>query len=149
MTVAVSAEDFFSLTPDRVLDAVESLGVRCTGLCLALNSLENRVYEIEREDRSRVVAKFYRPGRWSPDAVADEHTFLADLVAAEVPVAAPLALPDGSTAQRVRGTEILCALFPRVGGRAPEEFTDDQLRPSGCCSRGCTTSARRARRRTA
>ncbi len=127
----MSTEDFFSLTPDRVLDAVEALGVRCTGLCYPLNSLENRVYEIEREDRSRVVAKFYRPGRWSLDAVLDEHEFLRDLAAAEIPVAAALALPDGSTVRRVEGTTILCALFPRVGGRVPDECSDDQLRRLG------------------
>lgn len=127
----MSTEDFFSLTPDRVLSAVEALGVRCTGLCYPLNSLENRVYEIEREDRSRVVAKFYRPGRWSVDAVLDEHTFLADLAAAEIPVAAPIALPDGATARYVEGTSILCALFPRVGGRVPDECTEEQLRRLG------------------
>jgi Ser/Thr protein kinase RdoA (MazF antagonist)/predicted GNAT family N-acyltransferase len=127
----VSTDDFFALTPERVLSAVESLGVRCTGMCYPLNSLENRVYEIEREDRSRVVAKFYRPGRWSPEAVRDEHQFLADLVASEIPVAAPIAFRDGSTAQTVAGTEILCALFPRVGGRVPDECTDEQLRRLG------------------
>ena len=75
----VTATDFFALTPDRVLSAVDAIGVRCAGLCYPLNSLENRVYELELEDRTRVVAKFYRPGRWSDEAIADEHTFLADL----------------------------------------------------------------------
>ncbi len=127
----VTATDFFALTPDRVLSAVDAIGVRCAGLCYPLNSLENRVYELELEDRTRVVAKFYRPGRWSDEAVADEHTFLADLAAAEIPVAAPLAFPDGTTARRDPETGILCALFPRVGGRAPEEFTDEQLERLG------------------
>ncbi|MFO0652486.1 MAG: serine/threonine protein kinase [Polyangiales bacterium] len=141
----MSTEDFFSLTPDRVLSAVEALGVRCTGLCYPLNSLENRVYEIEREDRSRVVAKFYRPGRWSVDAVRDEHTFLADLAAAEIPVAAPIALPDGATARYVEGTSILCALFPRVGGRVPDECTEEQLRRlGGLLARIHTVGASRA-----
>jgi Ser/Thr protein kinase RdoA (MazF antagonist)/predicted GNAT family N-acyltransferase len=123
--------DFFSLTPDRVMAAVEALvGQRAT-LCYPLNSLENRVYEVELEDRTRRVAKFYRPGRWSDAQVAEEHTFLADLVAAEIPAVAPLPYPDGSTARRDPETGILCALFPRVGGRAPEEFTDAQLERLG------------------
>jgi len=55
---------FFSLTPDRVLDAVEVGGLRCTGRCLPLRAFENRVYEVELEDERRLVVKFYRPGRW-------------------------------------------------------------------------------------
>lgn len=118
---------FFSLTPDRVLDAVEAGGTRVTGLCYPLNSLENRVYELEREDRSRIVAKFYRPLRWSREAILEEHRFLAELIEAEIPVCAPLAFPDGSTLKEVPHTPIWYALFPRVGGRAPEELSDEQL----------------------
>ena len=66
-------DTFFSLTPDRVLAAVEESGSETTGLCYALNSLENRVYEVELEDRSRLVAKFYRPGRWSRETILAEH----------------------------------------------------------------------------
>jgi len=124
-------EQFFSLTPDRVLDAVEAGGTPVTGLCYPLNSLENRVYELEREDRTRVVAKFYRPGRWSQDAILDEHRFLLELIDAEVPVCPPLPFPDGETLRQVSGTGIWYALFPRVGGRAPEEFDPDQLRRLG------------------
>lgn len=125
----MTSESFFALTPDRVLAAAEAGGVACTGLCYPLNSLENRVYEIEREDRSRVVAKFYRPGRWSLDAVRDEHRFLRELSDNEVPVAAPLPFPDGDTVREVEG--IRYAVFPRVGGRAPDELSDDQLRRLG------------------
>src|SRR2546430_17234020 len=80
---------FFALTPDRVLDAVEVGGLRCTGRCLPLRAFENRVYEVELEDERRLVVKFYRPGRWSRETILDEHAFLADLAAAEVPAVAP------------------------------------------------------------
>src|SRR5205807_9141791 len=78
-------EQFFALTPDRILDAVEFGGRRATGYALALNSLENRVYEVALEDETRIVAKFYRPGRWSKQAILDEHAFLAELHEAEIP----------------------------------------------------------------
>lgn len=128
---ARSKAQFFSLTPDRVLDAVELAGLRVTGMCYPLNSLENRVYEIEREDRSRVVAKFYRPGRWSEATILEEHTFLQELADAEIPVCPPLRFRDGYTLKKVGGTPIWYALFPKVGGRAPEEFSEDQLRRLG------------------
>src|SRR5690242_391048 len=86
MVAAVSGEpavSFFSLTPERVLDAVEVGGLRSTGRCLPLLAFENRVYEVELDDERRVVVKFYRPDRWSRETILDEHAFLADLVAAE------------------------------------------------------------------
>src|SRR2546429_7480271 len=83
---------FFSLPPDRVLAAVEVGGLRCTGRCLPLRAFENRVYEVELEDERRLVVKFYRPGRWSRETILDEHAFLSDLAAAQVPAAAPLDL---------------------------------------------------------
>src|SRR3989442_9893294 len=89
------AASFFALTPDRVLDAVEVGGLRCTGRCLPLRAFENRVYEVELEDERRLVIKFYRPGRWSRETILDEHAFLADLVAAEVPAVAPIDLGNG------------------------------------------------------
>jgi Ser/Thr protein kinase RdoA (MazF antagonist) len=113
--------DFFSLTPERVLDAVEQSGHGTTGLCYALNSLENRVYEVELEGGRRLVAKFYRPGRWSREAILDEHTLLAALVEAEIPVCAPDPFPDGSTLKSTP-EGILFTLFPRVGGRSPDEL---------------------------
>src|SRR4029434_6555936 len=75
---------FHTLTPDRVLDAVEVGGLRCTGRCLPLRAFENRVYEVELEDERRLVVKFYRPGRWARETILDEHACLADLSAAEV-----------------------------------------------------------------
>ena len=113
---------FLELTPDRVLAAVEAAGLRCTGLCWPLNSFENRVYEVELEDGTRLVAKFYRPGRWTAEQVAEEHTLLQALAAEEVPVPPLLAVPDGSTLQEIDG--IHYAVWERSGGRAPDELDE-------------------------
>lgn len=131
---------FFQLTPEKVLDAVEALGVRCTGRVLALNSLENRVYEVEldidlpadagRWDAYRVV-KFYRPGRWSREQILEEHTFLNECAEAELPVVPPLTFPNGSTLQEVPGAGIMYAVFPKVGGRILDEMSEDELRQIG------------------
>src|SRR5512137_904266 len=89
---------FRELTPDAVIALVErALGVRCTNLFRPLNSYINRVYELEREDGVGLVAKFYRPGRWSLEALLDEQDFMRELAADEVPVIAPLPLLDGGT----------------------------------------------------
>src|SRR5512142_1384988 len=120
---------FLELTPDRVLDAVETAGVRATGRVLQLNSLENRVYDVELDDGVRWVTKFYRPGRWSRGAILDEHGFLAELREAEIPAVAPLDLGGGETLREVEG--IYWAAFPRVPGRAPEELGDAELRQVG------------------
>jgi len=128
---------FYDLTPDRILSAVEAAGVRCTGRCLPLNSMENRVYEVEIEvadetsirspaDRFRVV-KFYRPGRWSRVQLEEEHRFLLDLEAAEIPVVAPLRFDDGETLRSMPGIDIFYAVFPKMGGRNPDELSGEQL----------------------
>jgi Ser/Thr protein kinase RdoA (MazF antagonist) len=122
-------EFFFRLTPDRVLEAVEAAGHLPTGHCFALNALENRVYDVRVEGDRHLVAKFYRPGRWSREAVLDEHRLLAALRAEEIPVCAPLAFPDGETLHQVEG--IHYALWPRTGGRAPDELGDDQVQVLG------------------
>ena len=108
---------FAVLTPDFVLDAIESVGLRPDGRQLALNSYENRVYQIGVEDGPMVVAKFYRPGRWSDAAILEEHGFTAELAEREIPVAVPL-LIDGRTLHRHGGLRF--ALLPRLSGRAPE-----------------------------
>src|SRR5438093_11213450 len=92
---------FVSLTPDRVLDAVEVGWLRCTGRCLPLRAFENRVYEVELEDEQRLVVKFYRPGRWSRETILDEHRFLTDLAEAEVPAVAPTDLGTGNTLSEI------------------------------------------------
>lgn len=116
---------FFALTPHKVLEAVEKAGYACNPLCYPLNSFENRVYEVELEDRTRIVAKFYRPGRWSTAQILEEHQFLRDLEEAEVPVCPPLKLPNGGTLDEIDGTAY--CLFPRKGGRAPDEPDDELL----------------------
>ncbi|HEX9820221.1 MAG TPA: serine/threonine protein kinase [Methylomirabilota bacterium] len=120
---------FFALTPDRVLDAVEVGGLRSTGRCLPLRAFENRVYEVELEDESRLVLKFYRPGRWSRETILDEHRFLLDLAAAEVPAVAPLDLGNGQTLNEVEG--IYYAAFPRVRGRTLDELDAENRRRIG------------------
>lgn len=125
MTADAPTDLFFSLTPHKVLEAVEAAGIPCNPVCYPLSSFENRVYEVEREDRSRVVAKFYRPGRWTEAQILEEHAFLAELVEAEIPVCAPLPFPDGGTLARIEG--IFYCVFARAGGRAPDELDDALL----------------------
>jgi Ser/Thr protein kinase RdoA (MazF antagonist) len=123
------SEFFFDLSPERVLQAVEAGGFRPTGHCFALNALENRVYDVRVDDDRHVVAKFYRPGRWSRDTILEEHRLLAALEAAEIPVCTPLTFADGETLHRVEG--IWYAVWPRTGGRSPDELSDDQVRVLG------------------
>lgn len=114
---------FFSLTPDVVLAAVETAGLLTNPVCYTLNSFENRVYEIELEDRSRIVAKFYRPGRWSKTQIEQEHRFLDDLEADEIPVCGVRRFPDGETVHTTPDGIHYC-IFERKGGRAPDELSD-------------------------
>lgn len=107
-----------TLSPDTVLDAVESAGWRPSGSLLALNSYENRVYQIGLEEGGFLVAKFYRPGRWSDEAIREEHAFTLELAAREIPVVAPLASSGEETLLHHAGFRF--ALFPRQGGRSPE-----------------------------
>lgn len=117
--------DFHQLGPDKVLTLVEkALGVRCNNLFRPLNSYINRVFEVEKVDGTRLVVKFYRPGRWPKEAVLDEHQFLLDLATHEIPVIAPLVLQEGSTLAESNG--LLYGIFPKCGGRSVDEFTDDQ-----------------------
>ena len=108
---------YADLTPDRVLDALDAVGVHGDGRLLALNSFENRVYQVWLDEAAPVVAKFYRPGRWSDDAILEEHAFARELADAEIPVVAPLQVND-ATLHHAAGHRF--ALFPRQGGRAPE-----------------------------
>lgn len=117
MTASDSAQAYQRLQPTQILDAVESQGFLCDGRLLALNSFENRVYQVGLEDHEPVIAKFYRPGRWSDAAIQEEHDFSAELVDAEVAVVAPLRNGTGQTL--CRHGPFRFALFPRVGGRAP------------------------------
>ncbi|MGH8665346.1 MAG: serine/threonine protein kinase [Burkholderiales bacterium] len=116
---------FATLTPDRIMDCVEAAGQRCDGRLAALNSFENRVYQVGVEDAAPVIVKFYRPGRWSDAAIGEEHAYCIELAAAEVPVVAPMVLPDGGTLAHVSGFRF--ALYPKRAGRAPELDDDDTL----------------------
>ena len=108
---------FASLTPERMLAALEAVGLRPDGRLLALNSYENRVYQFGMEEGAPVVAKFYRPGRWADEAILEEHAFVAELAGRELPVVAPLAMA-GNTLHKVE--DMRFAVYPRRGGRAPE-----------------------------
>jgi Ser/Thr protein kinase RdoA (MazF antagonist) len=107
---------FAGLTPDVVLDAAASLGFEGDGRLFALNSYENRVYQMGRTEGA-LVLKFYRPARWSDAQIAEEHAFTEELADAEMAVAAPLRV-DGETLFRFR--EFRFAVFPWLRGRAPE-----------------------------
>ncbi len=112
-----NAHPYESLTPDVVLDALATLGLHGDGRLTALNSYENRVYQVYLEDRGAVVVKFYRPDRWSEAEILEEHGFALELAAAEVPAVPPLAV-DGATLHRHGGFAF--SVSPYRGGRAPE-----------------------------
>lgn len=114
---ATPSHAFHGLGPDTVLDALENLGLYGDGRLLALNSYENRVYQVGIEQSSPLVVKFYRPQRWSDAAILEEHEFVASLRATDIPVVAPLRI-HGSTLHHHLGYRL--AVFPRQGGRAPE-----------------------------
>ncbi len=125
---ASDAHAYQALTPDLVLDALDSVGLRGDGRLLALSSYENRVYQIALEQpleindaqagpQTAVVAKFYRPGRWSDAQILEEHTFAAELMAAEVPMVGPLVL-YGATLHHFG--DFAFSVSPRRGGRQPE-----------------------------
>jgi Ser/Thr protein kinase RdoA (MazF antagonist) len=116
---------FADLSPDTVLDALDSVGYHGDGRLLALNSYENRVYQIGMDQGPPLVAKFYRPQRWSDAAILEEHAFVAELIAREMPVVGALANAEGSTLQVFNGYRF--SVFPRHGGRAPELDTPGTL----------------------
>jgi Ser/Thr protein kinase RdoA (MazF antagonist) len=116
---------FEGLTPDRILNLLESAGLACDGRLLALNSYENRVYQVGLEDAEPCIVKFYRPGRWSDAAILEEHRFVLQLAAREIPAVPPQVFPGQGTllhADRER-----FSVFPRRGGHAPELDDPDTL----------------------
>ena len=119
---------FAGLDAERILAALEAVDVACDGRVLALNSYENRVFRVGVEDGPPVVAKFYRPGRWSDAAIREEHAFAEELRAADLSVVAPLRL-DGETLHFDDGLRF--AVFPLQGGHAPEPGDRDTLRQIG------------------
>jgi Ser/Thr protein kinase RdoA (MazF antagonist) len=130
---------FHLLTPDHVLHAVEAFGKRLTGRVMALNSLENRVYDVELATTldfgtgfspTNVILKFYRPGRWSEAQILEEHRFLTTLTEFEVPVVPPIEFA-GSTLHLHAETNLFFALFPKVQGRLKDELLKDELEQAG------------------
>lgn len=121
---------FADVTPDRVLAAADLTGVRATGRSAALGALENRVYDVEREDGSHVIVKFYRPGRHSTEAIHDEHRLLAALEEAELPVVPPLPLAGQGTLHDF-GDGHRVAVFPKAPGRSPDELSLDDYERIG------------------
>jgi Ser/Thr protein kinase RdoA (MazF antagonist) len=125
---ASNAHPYEALTPDVVMDALASIGLHGDGRLMPLGSYENRVYQLWLEDAyegwSAVVAKFYRPGRWSDVQIHEEHAFAAELVAGEVPAVAPLAV-QGTTLHHFGGFAF--SVSPRRGGRAPELEADNDV----------------------
>jgi Ser/Thr protein kinase RdoA (MazF antagonist) len=135
---------YLQLTPARVLDALDAVGLRPDGRLLQLNSYENRVHQVFLEDGSAVVTKFYRPGRWSDAQIVEEHAFALELAAAEVPVVAPMVLhaAEGQTLQLLGHPPTLArwqcddelhrfSVSPRCAGREPELEQADTLRRLG------------------
>jgi Ser/Thr protein kinase RdoA (MazF antagonist) len=120
-----AADPYKDLSPDAVLNAIDQAGYRTDGRVLALNSYENRVYQVGIEDSKPLVAKLYRPGRWSDAAILEEHDFTTMLAGQEIPVIPPLSGADGRTLFEAGAFRF--ALYPRTGGRAPELDNPDHL----------------------
>lgn len=120
----INTTPYASLDPSLILDAIESLNLPCSGSLFALNSYENRVYQIGIDDAEPVIAKFYRPNRWSDAAILEEHQFAIELKEHDLPVVAPLVL-KGNTLHEHNGYRF--AVFPRQGGRTIELDNYEQL----------------------
>ena len=118
----MDSHPYSRLTPDVVLDGVAAAGLRPDGRLLSLNSYENRVYQVWLEDGAVVVAKFYRPGRWSDAQIDEEHAFAHELAGREIPVVAPTTSIKTGTDHVFR-----VAIYPRRGGRTPELGDDKTL----------------------
>lgn len=108
---------FTNLSPDLILDAIDSVGIATDGRLLALNSYENRVYQVGVDSASPIVAKFYRPNRWDDNAILEEHAFVKSLADKEIPAVAPTSI-DGKTLFSYQ--DFRFSVFPKHGGRAPE-----------------------------
>ena len=113
------------LSPDLILDAIESVGFEVNGSLLPLNSYENRVLQIGLEEQAPIIAKFYRPGRWSNAAILEDHHFSLELAEQEIPVVAPLL--DNNRQSLFEYQDFRFALYPRQGGRSPNLENPDHL----------------------
>ena len=129
MDAADTPHPYDQLTPDMILSSLESCGFQCDGRLLALNSYENRVYQVGIEDQQPLIAKFYRPGRWSKESILEEHAFALELAEHEIPVVAPLVDSEATTLHQHGG--YLFAVYPRCGGRWPDLDTTQQRQQMG------------------
>ncbi len=111
-------QPFYELKPDTVIDAVESIGYLSDGRIMALNSYENRVYQVGIDESEPLIAKFYRPQRWTDEQIGEEHRFMAQLVEQDLSVVAPIKSDAGQTLFLY--DDYRFSLFVRKGGRAPE-----------------------------
>lgn len=123
--IAASTHPYDSLTPEVILDAMEDAGFEVSGRLFALNSYENRVYQVGLEEGPPVITKFYRPGRWSDAAIMEEHGFSLELQAADIPVIAPMIMENGESLGR--HGDFRFAVFPQRGGQAPDTSITDTL----------------------
>lgn len=124
-----SEHPYDRLTPEVILSAVEQYDLTCTGGLLGLNSYENRVYRIETEQGEPVAVKFYRPERWTDEAINEEHQFSLELADLEIPVVAPILSPSGNALSHYEGFRY--TVFPWQPGRAPELNNDEDRRVLG------------------
>ncbi len=118
-----------NLGPNEILNAIESTGLCCDGRIFALNSYENRVYQIGIDESEPVIAKFYRPARWSDEAIREEQQFTLQLLEHEIPVIAPIVDEHGETLHRFENFRF--SLYPRRGGRSPELDNPEHLKQLG------------------
>jgi Ser/Thr protein kinase RdoA (MazF antagonist) len=121
----MSTHPYDRLNPDLIIDAVEAMGYRSDARLLALNSYENRVYQVGIEDGTPLIAKFYRPDRWTEEQIQEEHRFSLELQDAEISVVAPMVNEQGQTLHTYEGFQF--ALFKRRGGYPPELDNLDNL----------------------
>ncbi len=132
-------ELFYSLTPDTVLKSIENQGFELSGRYIQLNSYENRVFSVEIEpteespEPTNIIAKFYRPGRWSKEAIQEEHDFLNELKNLGIPAVAPLnTSTSNNKKQSIFSTgEIYSTIFPKAVGRIPQELNAEELKQVG------------------
>ena len=136
---------FYNLTPHQVMEAVEFTGLEPTGEYIQLNSYENRVFEVKLETHSEsynrhrkqlgiansVIVKAYRPGRWSREAILEEHFFLQGLFLAGLPVIAPLSFEEFPDQTLLNYEQMYFVFFPKARGRIPQELFAEDYRKIG------------------
>lgn len=123
--VAKEKHPYTELSPDSVLEAVEALGYETDARIFALNSYENRVYQIGVFDKPSIIVKFYRPGRWSDEQIYEEHAFTRELLELDIPVIAPLEFGDKGTLLQHGNFQF--SVFEQFAGRPPELDNLDNL----------------------